>query len=564
MKKQNYRVLRKIASGSTSMIYEAIQISLDRKVIIKKLHPHLTSDPDFINRFEMEAKTAASLNHENIVRIIDSGKQNSTYYIVMEYIEGISLRTLMDRRHPLEEDISMLIAHGICYGLTHAHRHGIIHRDIKPANIMISREGVVKITDFGLAKLIRGQVSQTQSGSLLGTPLYMSPEQAIGDNVDVRSDIFSLGSICYEMVTGKKPFNGNNYASVIQSIISRPIKELSRSLKGSPEIGPIIMKALQRNPERRFRSTADMASGIEQTLGRERILSARDLLKSYVYEERTVTPLRRRPKRRAGRTLLRVAAALVICAGIIALSLNPHQIKTVYRNINSGSGTAGADNGLRAGMEGNSGFGFIEVRPEKEQLPDSAGSRKEEAKEPSRERAEEPDTSRSEPAVPDTATAEDQKKDSSSSAAAEEKKSESGLLDIHVKPEAAIFIDGKQRIFGNHLGPMPLEPGKHSLLIQRAGYENYTEVLRITGDELSRRRIRLIEVKGRIDITTTPGAELYIDDEFIAVTPLKSPVVIESGTHRVKLVKEGFRTWENMVDVQPRDTLKLSVTLVRE
>ncbi len=563
MKKQNYRVLKTLTSGSTSVIYEALQTSLDRKVIIKKLHPHLTSDPGFINRFEMEAKTAASLNHENIVRIIDSGKQNGSYYIVMEFIEGISLRKLIDKSSPLDEEASMLIAHGICMGLNHAHSRGIIHRDIKPANIMISNEGVVKITDFGLAKLIRSQVNQTQSGSLLGTPLYMSPEQAVGGEVDGRSDLFSLGTMCYEMVTGEKPFRGENYAAVIQNILSSSTKELSKSIRGSSKVRKLIMDALHGNPEKRFSSGAEMAAAIEETVGQEKVLSAGDILKSYLTRKRSPAPRRRRKKRNSGRIMRRTAASLLIGAVILALPLNPHQMKSVLRNLRSANESRSAGEELRAGMEGSGGFGFIEAEPEPAPPSDTSGEAEDKSQpEPSVEESEPAESAAEHPAVPEDAPAEE--KTEPAQAIDEEEKIPSGYLDVHVKPEAAIFIDGKQEIFGNHLGPMPIKPGRHSLLIRRTGYENYTEVINIIGDELSRRRIKLVPVKGKIEIDTTAGARLFIDGEFVLVTPAASPVLVEAGPHRVKLVKEGFAIWENTVEVQPRGALRLNITMVKE
>jgi len=559
MKKQNYRVLKTLTSGSTSVIYEAIQTSLDRRVIIKKLHPHLTTDSDFITRFEMEAKTAASLNHENIVRIIDSGKQNGSYYIVMEFIEGISLRKLIDKSSPLDEDICMLIAHGICMGLNHAHSRGIIHRDIKPANIMISNDGVIKITDFGLAKLIRSQVNQTQTGSLLGTPLYMSPEQAVGDEVNGRSDIFSMGTICYEMVTGEKPFSGGNYATVIQNILTASMKKLSKSIRTSSQTRNVIMHALQRNPEKRFSSGAEMAASIEEAVGRDKVLSAGDILKSYLTRRSTPAPRRRRKRRNSGRTVRRIAASILVGAVILALSLNPGQMKSVLRNLRSESENGRAAEELRAGMEGSGGFGFVEVKPEPAPPPDTSEAAEEE---PPAEESEPAESDAGQPAVPESAPV--QEETEAAEAPAREKEVISGYLDLHVKPEAAIFIDGRQEIFGNHLGPMPIKPGRHSLLIRRTGYENYTEVVNIIGDELSRRRIKLIPVKGKIEINTTAGARLYIDGELILVTPATSPVLIESGSHKVKLVKEGYVTWENTVEVEPRGTLRLNIAMVKE
>ncbi|MDD3643502.1 MAG: serine/threonine-protein kinase, partial [Candidatus Krumholzibacteria bacterium] len=280
MQSRNYRIIRTLATGGTAVLYQAVQTSLDREVVIKCLHPHLTADGSFTRRFEVEAKAAASLDHENIVRIIDSGISEGRYFIVMEYIDGPSLGRVIERRGKLERDAALLIAREICLGLEHAHRRGIVHRDIKPANIMVTSAGLVKITDFGLAKLCRSELQQTVADTLLGTPLYMSPEQAAGESVDGRSDLFSLGTICYEMLTGEQPFIADTYAAVIQKIIGgqvRPPSRLVPSLDAAAD--RIVMRALSRDPSRRFESAAAMRAEIEAALGMDAGYSSRESIR---------------------------------------------------------------------------------------------------------------------------------------------------------------------------------------------------------------------------------------------------------------------------------------------
>jgi serine/threonine protein kinase/uncharacterized low-complexity protein len=327
---KKYEICNTLATGGTAVLYKAIQTSLDRPVVIKKLHSHLISDPNFTRRFELEAKAVASLDHENIVRIIDFGSGEGNYFIVMEYIDGPCFKDVLSSRRVISEDLMLLVAREICLGLDHAHQRGIIHRDIKPANIMITMEGQVKITDFGLAKLHQSQTQQTVASTLLGTPLYMSPEQAIGDSIDGRSDLFSLGTICYEAITGTQPFLGDNYAAVIQNIINGGISAPSRIRKDiSPGAEELVMKALHREPGKRFRSALEMARAIESLLGQERLASSRERLRRLAAGEDDLAPRSRRPVRKTPRKRrllsLGVAAACIASAAVV-ISLNPRGV----------------------------------------------------------------------------------------------------------------------------------------------------------------------------------------------------------------------------------------------
>ena len=382
MEGRNYEILGTLATGGTAVLYKAIQNSLGREVVIKRLHSHLTSDTNFTGRFEQEAKTAASLDHENIVRIIDSGISKNNYFIVMEYIDGVTLKDLLEQHGALDEETVLLICYEICMGLDHAHQHGIVHRDIKPANIMITREGQVKITDFGLAKLTQSHLEQTVADTLLGTPLYMSPEQAIGEGIDGRSDLFSLGTVCYEMMTDTQPFSATNYAAVIQNIINGSVTPLSSIKKDTDcESESIVMKAMSHEPDRRFRTALEMARTIEDMLGREKVMDARRRFRRLVAGqpavlspatgtgniERAGSPnnkkhgrrmKRQRPGEKKRRSFLPVAfAAIMMTATAVYLAINPSRLetmKTMLRSLNS-TRPVSADNGPVISAQGFSG-----------------------------------------------------------------------------------------------------------------------------------------------------------------------------------------------------------------
>jgi tRNA A-37 threonylcarbamoyl transferase component Bud32 len=277
---KKYKVIQTVATGGTAVLFKAVQTSLDRLVAVKRLHQHLTDDENFTNRFILEAKAAASLDHENIVHVIDFGHDGDCYQMVMEYVEGESLSDILERWRPIKYDLALAIVRQICLGLEHAHSKGIVHRDIKPGNVMLTPTGRAKITDFGLAKLTQSNTSQTAANAILGTPLYMSPEQAFGESVDNRSDLFSLGTLLYELLTGKQPFVSENYMGVIQNIINKDIPDVREYDQTIPdEVAAIVTKALAKNRENRFQTAREFREAVESFLGLERLSHATANLK---------------------------------------------------------------------------------------------------------------------------------------------------------------------------------------------------------------------------------------------------------------------------------------------
>ena len=206
-----YEILSKVGAGGMSDVYKAKDHILGRFVAIKVLRQEFSEDRNFVTKFRIEAQSAAGLEHPNIVNIYDVGNEDDTYYIVMEYVEGITLKSYIEGKGQLSFKESVSIAIQVARGIEAAHNKGIIHRDIKPQNIMISTDGKVKVTDFGIAKAAS---SNTISSDVMGSVHYVSPEQARNGFVDLRSDIYSLGIVMYEMVTGRVPFDGDTTVSV--------------------------------------------------------------------------------------------------------------------------------------------------------------------------------------------------------------------------------------------------------------------------------------------------------------------------------------------------------------
>ncbi len=259
----HYKIISKLGEGGMGVLYLADDVNINRKAVLKFLPPDVTNDPDINSRFKREAQTAGSLSHPNIVTIYDVGTHENRSFIAMEYIEGKTLRDLLNSDELTAEKI-INISVQVCEGLNEAHSKGIIHRDIKPENIIIDEKGRVKILDFGLAR-VKGKTHLTKDGSTLGTVKYMSPEQIRNEKVDQRTDIWSVGIMLYEMITRRYPFKGEHEASLFYAIINDQPEPIARYKSGISEgFQRIIDKALDKDPETRYQHIDDLLSDLKR------------------------------------------------------------------------------------------------------------------------------------------------------------------------------------------------------------------------------------------------------------------------------------------------------------
>src|SRR5436190_21693465 len=244
-------------------VYLAEDQELGRRVAIKILNGRHANDDQFIERFRREAKNAAALNHPNIVSIYDRGNAEDTYYIAMEFLDGRTLKELIVGRGAAPINVAVEYARQILSALRFAHRHGIVHRDIKPHNVMVDAEGRVKVTDFGIARA--GTSQMTETGSIVGTAQYLSPEQARGGEIDPRSDLYSLGVVLYELLTGKTPFDGETPVEIAMKHLSTPPKPPSKLRSDiPPELDLVVMRALAKNPDDRYQTAEEMEADLER------------------------------------------------------------------------------------------------------------------------------------------------------------------------------------------------------------------------------------------------------------------------------------------------------------
>jgi beta-lactam-binding protein with PASTA domain len=252
-----YLILRKLGSGGMADVYLAEDKELGRRVALKLLDDRHANDDQFVERFRREAQSAAGLNHPNIVSIFDRGQAEGTYYIAMEYLDGRTLKELLVRNGPTPVPIAIDYARQILGALAFAHRGGIVHRDIKPHNIVVRKDGRLKVTDFGIAR--SGASQMTEAGSIVGTAQYLSPEQARGAPVDARSDLYSLGIVLYEMLTGKVPHTGDAPVEIAMKHLTAVPDPPSKLRPDIPhDLDAIVMRALAKDPEQRYGSAEEM------------------------------------------------------------------------------------------------------------------------------------------------------------------------------------------------------------------------------------------------------------------------------------------------------------------
>ncbi len=265
-----FEILADLGQGAMGKVYRAHDPILDRPVALKTVTPALVTSKETLARFKREAKAAARLNHPNIVTIFEIGEVDATHYIAMELVEGIDLGEAMSPsdRFTLEQKVRMVV--DVCRGLHFAHRMGVVHRDVKPANIRLTQDGTIKILDFGIARL-RGTDSTdpnlTQAGMVLGTPSYLSPELLQGGKVDHRADMWAVGVILYEIVAGRRPFEAPTITSLITRIVGEPPPPLDASLRLPDGLAATTLRALDKDPERRFADLDDMAKALLRSIG---------------------------------------------------------------------------------------------------------------------------------------------------------------------------------------------------------------------------------------------------------------------------------------------------------
>jgi serine/threonine protein kinase len=621
---RNFEIKELIATGGMAAIYKAVQVSLDRIVAVKILHGHLAQDTNFITRFEREAKAAANLKHENIVNIIDYGKANEVYFIAMEYVEGRSLKEVIASVKFTPYDIALEIAYEIGKGLWHAHQKGVVHRDIKPANILIGYDGIVKIADFGLAQA-QDLTSVTITGSIVGTPAYMSPEQAGGKKVDFRTDIFSLGVLVYEMITGIKPFKGENYSSVIHEILTvKPSPPLEANPLIPREINDVIEKMLDKDPDQRYQSVAEVNQAISSYFKARNIevnrahvgafITTPDELFQHLVKERkdkhferamyfmkcptpkideaihefskvvhldpddtqaqkyladlkkkkqSVKAKKSEKKKPVEKKPRRFPASIVIIALVVLIAFVFVMRRLRRRPLSV--------------VDSTIAYTVLDIRS----IPDHAAIYIDNAalglNTPARVDSliAGMHIIRLEKAgyvlYADTINAQEGDTIALNATLVEEGKAAVyGSIRVTSTPaQATVFLDNVNQGLRTPCTLKNITEGRHTIRVVRKGYlpaEKSTSVTPGTTSEASlvlQQREEALSVKGvsYLKIKVTPWAKIYIDNRYVETTPVAQPLQVPSGTRTVRLENPNCKKWQDKVEFKPNQTVSLNITL---
>ncbi|HEY2327636.1 MAG TPA: protein kinase [Gaiellaceae bacterium] len=307
-----YEVEELVGAGGMSSVYRAHDRLLERKVALKVMHQHFVDDPEYVERFRREARSVAALQHPNVVTVIDRGEQGNRQFIVFEYIEGENLKQLIDRRGPAPVATALELAIQIGQALSFAHQQGLIHRDVKPQNILLNGDGRAKVTDFGIARSIEVQHGVTQTGTVLGTSDYIAPEQAQGQQVDEQTDIYSLGVVLFEMLTGSVPFPGDSFVAVAMRHINEPpprVRDVRPDV--SMRVEAVVQRAMAKSPSDRFPTMAAFCAEMSSCLA-ELQSGATEVIAA------PVQPRRVRTSRNSSAWPVVLALVALIIAGAVA------------------------------------------------------------------------------------------------------------------------------------------------------------------------------------------------------------------------------------------------------
>ena len=310
---ERYQILAPIGEGGMALVFLARDLRTGHDVAIKFLRPEYKENPDFISRFQREANAASKMSHHNIVNLLDVGTTENPY-IVIEYVNGKTLKDIIRDSKTLPEDVSVQIAIRILSALQHAHQAGIIHRDIKPQNILVNQKGYIKVSDFGIARMVGTKTATIPDAdkSVMGTVHYFSPEQAQGEMATVSSDLYSVGVVLYEMLTGKVPFDGDTPVAIALQHVQarpRPLREINPDV--SPSVEAVVMKALEKGPVNRYHTALEMAQALKIALQSPEKENTLDTPVLSIQPEKQA-PSKKRRRRYRERIAMAVTAAVVV------------------------------------------------------------------------------------------------------------------------------------------------------------------------------------------------------------------------------------------------------------
>ncbi len=548
-----YRIDAEIAHSSICTIYRAYEENLDRPVLIKKLHPQMAREEDIRKRFEREAQVCARVKHENIVDIYSYRADGDATFLVMEFVEGENLGDLLKRQGRVEWQVALTMLEGVLQGLSHAHAKGVFHRDIKPDNLLVSKDGRVKITDFGLATIADSN-RMTMQDSVVGTPSYLPPEQVSGGKFDHRGDLFSVGVTFYEILSGASPFSGANFSETLKKILTYTPPPLSSLIPDIPqEFDQILAHLMEKQPSKRT-ATAEAALEDVRKLATQRgvKLSRTTVLDSLHPEDNGSTP-KPAVTLPAGQSTIAKNAfpvwAFGITAALVAMMLfwlptrsqligdGLPKLKNSFAEL-AGRISASVLNGKRNPANANESRRSLvdsEVDNPMGQFEDP----------PARGPVKTPVNVRITDGQAVVSTA-------------------PGMLILTSRPWAMVTIDNVSHGQTPLGAPIELSPGIHNLTLSNSEFPTpFTETINIPPGGSLTLDANLWEIVGTIQVLSVkPWAEIFVDDVSYGLTPRAKPIIVTFGSHLIELRNPNYKLWEETVEFEASNReLNLNVQL---
>lgn len=525
MAEDNFTILELISQSSTTSVYKAHQNVLDRTILLKVLHKHLLRDKELVARFSREARACAILKSDNIVQVYDLTEVDGAPAIVMEYVEGKSLEDFLEDESVRSEDLLKKVAVSVLRALSYAHDRGVTHRDIKPGNILVSQDGQIKVTDFGLAA-VSDAPSLTMEGSLIGTPAYMSPEQARGEAVDQRTDLFSLGVTLVEVLTGEKILAGRSYAECISKIQSFDVSSIDNlSSKCSPHIFAFLRRLMAPNKYDRFASASEALKSFEE--GASEPPAPRD----------TVKPAKKENRRG-------VLAAAIVAVAVILVGLS-----FVFRHPSGKTADVAADTSGTA------------TRPH--ELPGTSNAKsKPDSIQPERrkERKQQPLSEKGSTTPPAVVS----RRDTTGHQLVADNvvSTDSGYIAVQCTPWAKIFIDNEYAGTTPISGSIKVPVGDHTVTFNNPNFAPIVRQVSVRRDTLSNINADFLKSSGYLIVSVDPWGKVYVDDQFRETTPSATPIIVSAGTRRIRIHNPAFQDIVKTLNVSPGDTLRLKFTFI--
>ncbi|MSO23809.1 MAG: PEGA domain-containing protein [Acidobacteria bacterium] len=524
-----YEIIEELGRGAMGVIYKARDPVIGRYVAVKTIRLGDFTDSAHVaelhSRLMREAQSAGVLSHPNIITVFDVGEEAGLAYFAMELVEGVTLEHIIEGEPRLDESNIVAIARQTADALGFAHQRGIVHRDIKPANIMLTQDGRVKVADFGIAKV--GSSKMTQTGMLLGSPSYMAPEHFLGQPLDGRSDIFALGIVLYELITGQPPFTAENLGTLSYKIVHEdPLPPVKLKPGMNPRLNVLVLRALARDPAARFQTAEEMCAALD----------ALDVPRTGTKTERIDPPLVQTvavavPVKRRGRMGVWLLVLLLLLTGATAgvAIIYPEQFKQTFH------------------------LAMEKLQPWIDRVKETAsGQRPEPLPATGSEDAPSSLTTRPRTAISKVTPA-------SANAAV----TEPGIIQVTSNPSGAeiIFDDQQNSSWKTPYSFQNVSKGRHTLEVRKAGFVIERRVVVLLGNESQRVGLVLTLAAGMLKVSTVPeGASIYVDGELKReVTP--ASLKISAGSRRILLRKEGYQDVEQVIEIDDNSVTTLNQPL---